>query len=112
MSDETTIENEKTASDTLALSLAKQKFEKEFKERSFSGRNPTLGPMIKCAQCGLRHRDNVKHEPIKYTNKPGTSEPMVAETKRFRPVGNRFWPSRPGVMTWIAGLNKFVRLTR
>jgi hypothetical protein len=29
---------------------------KEIKGRSFSGRHPELGKMIKCAVCGLRHR--------------------------------------------------------
>jgi hypothetical protein len=104
------------ASDTFKVFMAKKFFEKEFKQRSFSGRNPTLGPMIKCAQCGLRHRDNVKHEPIKYANKPGTPEgesnPMIAQTKRFRPVGNKYWRPRPGIMIWIPDLKKYVRLTR
>jgi hypothetical protein len=96
--------------------MATEKFKKEFKQRSFSGRNPELGKMIKCVQCGLRHRDNVKHGPIKYADKPGTPEgesnPMEAQTKRYRPVGNKYWRARPGMMMWIPGLNKFVNLTR
>lgn len=100
----------------IKLIAAKIEFEKSLKHRSFSGRNPTLGPMIKCAQCGLRHRDNVKHEPIKYADKPGTPEgesnPMIAQTKHFRPVGNKYWRPRPGIMIWIDGIKKYVRLTR
>lgn len=30
----------------------------EIKNRSFSGRHPELGKMIKCQVCGLRHRKN------------------------------------------------------
>lgn len=105
------------ACDAIALIVASEKFKKEFRERSFSGRNPELGPMIKCVQCGLRHRDNVKHEPIKYTNKPGTPEgesnPMIAETKKFKPVANASgWRAKPGKLMWIKELKKFMTLTR
>lgn len=96
--------------------IASDTFKKEFRLRSFSGRNPELDKMIKCAQCGLRHRDAVKHNPIKYADKPGTPEgehnPMEAQTKRHRPIGNKFWRARPGIMVWIPIVNKFVRLTR
>jgi hypothetical protein len=34
----------------------------EIKRRSFSGRHPELGKMIKCAVCNLRHRDSIKCE--------------------------------------------------
>jgi hypothetical protein len=35
---------------------AAEKATEEIKSRSFSGRHPELGKMIKCAVCGLRHR--------------------------------------------------------
>ena len=35
---------------------AAEKATKEIRGRSFSGRHPELGKMIKCAVCGLRHR--------------------------------------------------------
>lgn len=34
----------------------------EIKRRSFSGRHPELGRMIKCQVCRLRHRDSLKCE--------------------------------------------------
>src|SRR5271154_5355260 len=71
----------KTIEEVIELGLAEECFKKALTQRSFSGRNPELGPMIKCAQCGLRHRDNVKHEPIKY--KEGTTQ-----AEHGRPVAN------------------------
>jgi len=72
--------------------------------------------MIKCAQCGRRHRDAVKHELIKYADKPGTPEgqsnPMVAEPKHFHGVANPFWRAKPGKNMWIPELKKYVNLTR
>lgn len=38
------------------LELAAEKALAAIRQRSFSGRHPDLGPMIKCGQCGLRHR--------------------------------------------------------
>jgi hypothetical protein len=35
----------------------------EIHERSFSGRHPELGKMIKCAVCNERHRDSIKCLP-------------------------------------------------
>jgi hypothetical protein len=87
----------------LKVLIAAERFKKEFKQRSFSGRNPQLGPMIKCVQCGLRHRDNVQHEPTKYV--------AVAETKHMRGVRNPFWRTHPGKFQWIKELKKFVRIT-
>jgi hypothetical protein len=88
-------------------------YEKAFKQRSFSGRHPELGPMIKCVECGRRHRDNIKHD-FKYANKPGTPEgesnPMIAQAKRIRVKGNPFWPVRRGIMVWFNTLHKFVKL--
>jgi len=96
--------------------VAAERFKREFRMRSFSGRNPQLGPMIKCVQCGLRHRDNVRHDPIRYANKPGTPEgesnPMTAETKKFRGQANPFWRAKPGRYVWIKELKKFLTLTR
>lgn len=42
--------------------VAAAKALKEIRSRSFSGRNPDLGKMIKCHVCGLRHRDSIKCE--------------------------------------------------
>jgi hypothetical protein len=38
------------------VELAAEKAMKAIRERSFSGRHLSLGPMINCGQCGLRHR--------------------------------------------------------
>lgn len=109
VSDETAIEFEphkRTPAEMIELEIARQRFAKELPQRSFSGRNPELGPMIKCAQCGLRHRDNVKHDPIKY--KEGT-----AQTEHGRPVANAAgWRAKPGRMYWIKELKKFVTINR
>src|SRR5271163_2853913 len=75
------VPRKKTPTEILELTIAADRFKTELTKRSFSGRNPELGPMIKCQQCGLRHRDNVKHEPIKY--KEGTEQ-----SESGRPVGN------------------------
>jgi hypothetical protein len=97
---------ERTAEESIELLVAKEAFEKGLKNRSFSGRNPELGPMIKCVRCGLRHRDNVKHDPIKY--KEGTTQ-----SEHGRPVANAAgWRAKPGKMYWIKELKKFLTLTR
>ncbi len=96
----------RTTDETLELFLAKKHFEETFKQRSFSGRNPELGPMVKCAQCGQRHRDNVKHEPIVYKED-------TKQVEQGRPVGNGAgWRAKPGKPMWIKELKKFVTLTR
>jgi hypothetical protein len=98
--------HKRTPAEMVELEIAKQKFEKALPERSFSGRNPELGPMIKCAQCGLRHRDNVKHDPIVYKKDTTQSE-------HGRPVANPAgWRAKPGKLMWIKELKKFVTLTR
>jgi hypothetical protein len=100
------VPRKRTPAEMVELEIAKQKFEKALPERSFSGRNPELGPMIKCAQCGLRHRDNVKHDPIKYKKDTTQSE-------HGRPVANAAgWRAKPGKLMWIKELKKFVTLTR
>lgn len=87
----------------LNLILAKENFEKAFKQRSFSERNPELGKMIKCQLCGQRHRDSVKHETVTLAE---------ASPKHYRPIGNPFWRSKPGKYMWIKELKKFMTLTR
>ena len=94
-----------------------ERFGKEFRLRSFYGRHPEIGKMIKCALCGLRHRATQCHmTEQKFANKPGTPEgesnPMIATGKNGRPIGNPFWRARPGLFLWIKGLNKFVRIVR
>ena len=62
--------------------------------------------MVKCAQCGQRHRDNVKHEPIVYKED-------TKQVEQGRPVGNGAgWRAKPGKPMWIKELKKFVTLTR
>lgn len=39
-----------------AVLKASEGFYESLKDRSYSGRHPELGKMIKCAVCGLRHR--------------------------------------------------------
>lgn len=51
--------------------------ETEIKTRSFFGRNPELGKMIKCQICGLRHRKNERECEQKFTNKSGDYEYFV-----------------------------------
>jgi len=96
----------KSPAEMIELIQATERFKVALTERSFSGRNPELGPMIKCAQCGTRHRDNVKHEPIKYKDE-------TVQTEHGRPVGNGAgWRVKPGRPMWIKELKKFVTLTR
>jgi hypothetical protein len=100
------VSRKKTPTEILELTIAADRFKTELTKRSFSGRNPELGPMIKCVQCGLRHRDNVKHDPIKY--KEGTTQ-----AEHGRPVANAAgWRAKPGKMYWIKELKKFITLTR
>lgn len=96
----------RTVEDIAAVTEAAARFQSELVKRSFSGRNPELGPMIKCAQCGLRHRDNVKHDPIKY--KEGTTQ-----AEHGRPIANAAgFRAKPGKMYWIKELKKFVTINR
>ena len=98
--------NGRTAEEIVDLQIATERFKVSLTERSFSGRNPELGPMIKCAQCGRRHRDNVKHDPIAY--KEGTTQ-----AEHGRPVANAAgWRAKPGKMYWIEQLKKFVTINR
>jgi hypothetical protein len=90
------------ALEKLKIILAKEAFEKAFKQRSFSGRNPELGKMVKCSQCGLRHRESENH----------THSLAEATPKHYHPVGNPFWRSKPGKYMWIKELKKFMTLTR
>jgi hypothetical protein len=68
----------------------------EIKRRSFSGRNPELGKMIKCQVCQKRHRDSIKCVQV-FTTKwfeedleTGVVEPifaLAAQNTRFGIVG-------------------------
>ena len=99
-----TMPHERTFAETIALEAAKQRFAKELPMRSFSGRNPELGPMINCTMCGRRHRDNEKHsESVKY----------LKVNEGGRPAANPYgWRTKPGKMQWIKELKKFVTITR
>jgi hypothetical protein len=47
---------------------------KGIEDRSFSGRNPHLGKMIKCQPCGRRHRENEKKCEQVFTYRVGDYE--------------------------------------
>jgi hypothetical protein len=104
-----------SGSDPAALSAAVANFAKELKLRSFAGRNPELGKMIKCAVCRRRHRESVRCEQ-KFANKPGTPEgesnPMICKSKRYRPERNPFWRAHPGVTVYVKELKKYVRIVQ
>lgn len=89
--------------------IAALEFEKARRQRSFSGRNPQLGPMIKCPVCTRRHRDN-ETCLVKYaTNSEG--EQQIAEPKRFHLSGNPFgWREKHGRFVWFNTLKKFIKL--
>jgi hypothetical protein len=48
------------------LQEAIDKYKEDFKDRSFSERNPELGKMIKCQVCLRRHRSSIvcKERPV------------------------------------------------
>jgi hypothetical protein len=103
-------------SNPAALSDAVANFEKELKRRSFSGRNPELGRMIKCGVCRRRHRESERRCEQKFANKPGTpegeSDPMIAEPKHYHPEHNPFWRAHPGTMAYVKELKKYVRIVQ
>lgn len=106
MSDKSEVKQiiEEDAAEKIRLIVAADEFEKARKSRSFSGRNPLLGKMIKCAKCGRRHRDE---------ESCGTYNLIVeAEGQRARQIANPFWRSHPGAYTWIQDLKKFVTIHR
>lgn len=95
------------------------KFQKAFRERSFSGRNAELGKMFNCPACGLRHRQATSqcHRKLQITfaNKPGTPEgeinPMIAEPRRLRGQANPYgWRAKPGKFFWIKELKTFATI--
>lgn len=45
---------------SLEAAEAATKALKEIRGRSFAGRNPDIGKMVKCQVCRLRHRDSIK----------------------------------------------------
>ena len=49
-----------------ALNAAIAKTRAALRNRSFSGRNPQLGRMIKCQICGRRHRENWEVGGVRY----------------------------------------------
>ena len=79
------------------LVQAVEKFDAEYRDRSFSGRHPELGRMIKCDGCGRRHRSSIIHERKFATDIKGVPcPPRIAETKRYRHQANRYgWRERP-----------------
>jgi len=87
-----------------AYESMREKFEESFRSRSFSGRNAELGKMMKCPLCGMRDRESVI---MKHDHKVAEASP-----RRYRPVGNPFWRSKPGKFIWIPELKKFMTLTR
>ncbi len=109
---ETSTETEKIGKkeiQAIAARIAAEEFERERKQRSFSGRNPQLGPMIKCPVCTRRHRDNEQCLVNYAVNADG--EQQVAETKRFRLHANPFgWREKRGRFVWFNTLKKFIKL--
>jgi|HubBroStandDraft_2_1064218.scaffolds.fasta_scaffold18466_5 hypothetical protein len=98
------VPRKKTPAEMVELVIATERFKGALKERSFSGRNPELGPMIKCVRCGQRHRDNVKHDEIKY--KEGTTQ-SEGGRRVANPVG---WRAKPGKPVYIPQLKKVVTI--
>jgi hypothetical protein len=59
----------------------------EIQGRSFSGRNPELGKMIKCQVCGLRHRERERKCEQKFTHTYGGRENGGAnQYRKYREV--------------------------
>jgi hypothetical protein len=110
MTDEQIEKIAKKVEHDLAVKEASEQFEKSFRQRSFSGRNPELGPMIKCAECGRRHRDNERHDAIRYAINAETGEVMTAKTKHLRVPADPYWRPKRGIFVWFNTLNKFVKL--
>lgn len=84
-----------------AVAAATVEFEKAFRDRPFSQRHTELGKMIKCAECGKRHRASVRHD-FKIIKE--------ANPKRFREPANPYWRPKPGRFAFIQSLKKFVSL--
>lgn len=95
---------------SIGLIIAVEEFKKEFRNRSFSGRNAQLGKMINCAVCDLRHRESQCHKTQQTFAKDADGSERVSDSKRIRPVGNPFWRSKPGTFRFIPELKKFVRI--
>jgi hypothetical protein len=69
---------------TTPLNAAIENFKKTFENRSFSGRHPELGKMIKCAVCGRRHRSSVVCEQ-KYSFEAKSRPRHIPKAKRYFP---------------------------
>jgi hypothetical protein len=94
------------ASETLKMFVATESFKKDFKLRSFFGRHPEIGKMIKCAKCGRRHREFD-------VESCGTFNLVKeAEGQRAHTSANPFWRSHPGAYVWIRDLKQFVTIHR
>ena len=90
----------------VAVTLAAENFQKEFKLRSFFGRHPEIGKMIKCVKCGRRHREFDAESC-------GTFNLIKeAEGQRAHVSANPFWRSHPGMYVWIKDLKQFVTIHR
>jgi hypothetical protein len=61
VSEDATVENENVPASAEAQEAVKKALQ-AIKDRSFSGRNPQLGKMVKCQVCGTRHRSVIKCE--------------------------------------------------
>lgn len=96
----------------VGLFFAVKNFEKEFKRRSFSGRNPELGKMIKCALCDRRHRETQCHMKEQIFSKRADGTFRIAEGQRPHPTANPFWRAHPGTFVYVPGVDKFVRIVR
>lgn len=94
------------------LAKAVEKFDSSFRDRSFSGRHPELGKMIKC-DCGHRHRSSIIHERVFATDIKGEPcAPRVAPAPRvLRTPANPYgWRPKPNPLLMLL-VHKF-RLTK
>lgn len=99
-------------SNKIDFSVVVSNFYKELKRRSFSGRNPELGKMIKCQLCTLRHRESQCHMKDQVFAKRADGTLRIAKGQRAHPQANPFWRARPGIFRFIPGVDKFVRIVR
>jgi hypothetical protein len=103
MSDVNEVKPENIA-EKIRLIQAALEFEKSLKQRSFFGRHPEIGKMIKCVKCVRRHREFDEQSC-------GTFNLVKeAEGQRAHPAGNPFWRSHPGKYVWIRDLKQFVTI--
>ena len=58
------------------------KLREDIADRSFSGRHPELGKMIKCQICGLRHRSSIVCKQRFALREDGEPVGLAAQTRK------------------------------